>query len=123
MKTKLPKHHAPPGVRQRANSLRQEMTPAEIKLWHRLRNRQLFDLKFRRQHPLHRFILDFCCHEHLLVVEVDGGIHEFQKEYDEARTQQLEQHGYNVLRFKNEEVIFNIEGVLGEIARVCGRAV
>ncbi len=90
-------------------------------MWQHLRNRRLFGLKFRRQHPLGRFILDFFCHKHLLVVEVDGGIHEFQSEHDEMRTEWLQQQGYRVVRFKNEDVISNIDGVLTEIAKVCGR--
>ncbi len=78
-------------------------------------------MKFRRQHPVGRFILDFYCHEYLLIVEVDGGIHELQTERYQMRTEWLQQQGYRVIRFKNEEVISNIEGVLTGIARVCGR--
>ena len=88
------------------------MTPAEQKLWQHLRNRRLFELKFRRQHPVGRFILDFYCYEHPLIVEVDGGIHELQTERDQMPTEWLQQQGYRVIRFKNEEVISNIEGVL-----------
>ena len=93
------------------------MTSAEQKLRQHLRNRHLFELKFRRQHPVGRFILDFYCNEYLLIVEVDGGIHELQTERDQLRTEWLQQQGYKVIRFKNEDVIFNIEGVLTEIAQ------
>jgi len=63
-------------------------------------------------------MLDFFCHKHLLVVEVDGEIHGFQSEHDEMRSEWLQQQGYRVVRFKNEDVISNIDGVLTEIAKV-----
>ena len=100
-------------IQERARELRRDMTPAERVLWGRLRNRQLEGLKFRRQHPLGRFIVDFCCAQHRLIVEVDGGVHRNQREYDEARTQVLQAHGYRVLRFSNEAVLGDVEAVLG----------
>ena len=103
-------------IQERARELRRDMTPAERVLWGRLRNRQLEGLKFRRQHPLGRFIVDFCCAQHRLIVEVDGGVHRNQREYDEARTQVLQAHGYRVLRFSNEAVLGDVEAVLGVIA-------
>ena len=118
---KLIRAPSSPQIKHQAKILRRQMTPAEQKLWQHLRNRRLFGLKFRRQHPFCRFILDFFCHKHLLVVEVDGGIHEFQSAHDEMRTEWLQQQGYRVVRFKNEDVISNIDGVLTKIARVCGR--
>ncbi len=121
MKSKLYCVPSSPRIKHQAKNLRKEMTPAEQKLWQHLRNRRLFELKFRRQHPVGRFILDFYCHEYLLIVEVDGGIHELQTERDQLWTKWLQQQGYKVMRFKNEDVIFNIKGVLTEIARVCGR--
>lgn len=96
------------------------MTPAETVLWERLQNKQLHDLKFRRQHPVHHFILDFYCHAHQLVVEVDGGIHKTQQNYDEARTEWLAQRDFRVIRFTNEEVLNDIEEVLRKIAEACG---
>ena len=96
------------------------MTPAETKLWDRLQNKELHGLKFRRQHPLDRFILDFYCHAHSLVVEVDGGVHINQRDYDEARTEWLEQRGYRVIRFANEDVMNDVEGVLRRIGEACG---
>jgi len=96
------------------------MTPAEKKLWARLSNKQLHGLKFRRQHPLHHFILDFYCHAQRLVVEVDGGVHSAQREYDQAREKWLTQREYRVLRFSNKAVISDIEGVLTQISRACG---
>ena len=104
MNQKRPKYHAPPVIRQRAKELRWKMTPAETALWERLKTKQLHGLKFRRQHPIHYFILDFYCHAHQLVVEVDGGIHQQQRDYDDARTQWLNQRGFQVIRFTNDEV-------------------
>ena len=121
MKSKLYRVPSSPRIKHQAKNLRKEMTPAEQKLWQHLRNRRLFKSKFRGQHPVGRFILDLYCHEYFLIVEVDGGIHELQTERDQLRTEWLQQQGYKVIRFKNEDAIFNIEGVLTEIARVCGR--
>ena len=121
MKPKPHRFPSTPRINQQARNLRKGMTPAEQKLWQHLRNRRLFELKLRRQHPVGRFILDFYCYEQPLIVEVDGGIHELQTERDQMRTEWLQQQGYRVIRFKNEEVISNIEGVLTGIARVCGR--
>ncbi len=98
-----------------ARRLRHEMTPAEEKLWKALKGHHLLGLKFRRQHPLGRFILDFCCPEHKLVVELDGGIHQSTEEYDEARTEHLEAHGYRVLRVPNEDILMDLDSVLDHI--------
>ena len=106
-----------PELQERARELRRETTPAERLLWARLRNRQLQGRKFRRQHPLGRFVVDFCCPAERLVVEVDGEVHEGQEEEDEARTAVLESYGYTVLRFLNQAVIQDVEGVLKAIAR------
>jgi len=117
-----PTRHLHPAILSRARELRREMTPQERKLWQRLRRKQLFGIKFRRQHPIHRFILDFFCYEHKLTVEIDGDSHyqPDQQEYDQARTDWLAQHGIRVIRFTNRDVDTNIEGVLDEIAQVCG---
>jgi very-short-patch-repair endonuclease len=119
MPQKQPKYHSPPLVRQRAKELRWPQTPAEAALWERLQNKQLYGLKFRRQHPLHHFILDFYCHAHHLVIEVDGGIHQQQQDYDAARTEWLTQRGFKVIRFSNEEVLHDLETVLQKIAKAC----
>ena len=120
MKPKRPKYHSPPAIRQRAKELRWPMTPAETALWERLKGKQLHGLKFRRQHPLHHFILDFYCHAHRLIIEIDGGIHQQQKDYDESRTEWLTQRDFKVIRFTNEEVLNDIETVLRKIAQACG---
>ena len=103
---------------QYGRELRQESTEAEKLLWAELRNRKLNGLKFRRQHPLDKFIVDFYCNEKKLVVELDGGVHneKVNKEYDEARTAMLAGLSVIVLRFKNEDVINNLKGVLGKIS-------
>ena len=101
-----------------AREMRHTQTPAESELWRALRNRQ-FLYKFRRQHPIDRFIVDFYCAEAKLLVEVDGASHlePDQQEYDKLRSEYLEELGYKVIRFTNEEVKFNIEGVISEILK------
>ena len=115
-------HRVPLALLKRARELRRTMTPQERKLWARLRGKQLYGLKFRRQHPIQRYILDFYCHQKRLAIELDGHGHadSDQEEYDLARTEWLSQQGLRVIRFSNREVDRNIEGVLEEIARVCG---
>jgi very-short-patch-repair endonuclease len=106
-------------IRQRAKLLRKNVTETEKKLWNKLRNRQLSGLKFRRQHPINIFIADFYCHEKKIVIEVDGDIHKYQKEYDEGRTAELNDLGIKVLRFTNDEVCSNIRKVCDKINEEC----
>ncbi|MCX6326189.1 MAG: endonuclease domain-containing protein [Bacteroidia bacterium] len=108
---------AKPDIFKRAKELRKSLTESEEILWQHLRNNKLGGLKFRRQHPLDIFIADFYCHQKRLIIELDGGIHDLleQKEHDEGRTFELEEKGFKVLRFKNDEVINNIEEVLSRI--------
>ena len=96
----------------RAKELRQNLTPAERKMWSRLRNHQLDGLGFRRQHALGPFIVDLCCNSCKLVIELDGDTHASQVEYDLERTAWLEQHGWKVIRFANREVENEIDAVL-----------
>ena len=107
-------------LRVRARRLRGEQTEAEGRLWARLRARQVSGAKFRRQHPIGRFIVDFCCLEYGLVVELDGGRHATQVEADQKRSAFLARRGYRVLRFWDHEVMENIDGVLEEIAAAVG---
>ncbi len=86
-----------PLIQQRARELRQRATEAEQMLWERVRNRRLGGLKFRRQHPLGPYIVDFYCAEHRLVVEVDGPIHEGQKERNALRAEYLEMRAFGNL--------------------------
>ena len=96
-----------------------DLTKAEKILWEALRNRRLNNCKFRRQHALENYVADFYCHEAKLVIELDGGIHgeQEQKEYDRDRTSVLKEDGLKVIRFKNEEVVSNLEVVLDKIRR------
>lgn len=100
----------------RARGLRAEMTPHERILWGRLR-RSALGCRFRRQHVLGCYIVDFVCLERRLIVEVDGCQHADQQGYDEHRTQWLKAQGYRVLRFTNDEIQSEIEAVLEEIHR------
>jgi very-short-patch-repair endonuclease len=97
--------------------LRKNMTLSEILLWKRLRNRIIFKTKFRKQHPIGMFIVDFYCHEYRLVIEVDGEIHNNEKlnEYDDGRTAELNKFGIEVIRFSNDEVIYSIDSVISRI--------
>lgn len=97
---------------ERAKRLRRDQTHAERKLWSRLRSRQLNGAKFRRQHPIGPYIVDFCCLEKKLAVELDGGHHTERMLEDRLRSDYLMQHGYRVLRFWNHEILGNIESVL-----------
>ena len=99
----------------RQRELRRNATEVEKRLWSRLRNRQLDGIKFRRQTPIGRYIVDFVSESEKLIVELDGGQHAQQTEADAERTQALESMGYIVIRFWNNEVIENIDGVLMEI--------
>lgn len=107
-----------PEIEQAARKLRNNLTPAEALLWSALRNKQLKGLRFRCQHPVGNFILDFYCPAYKLVVEVDGKIHDHQIEYDAARSAQLAEYGYKVLRFRNEQVMNDLPEVLAEIKDV-----
>lgn len=99
-----------------ARQMRREPTPAEKQLWDKLKNKQLLGFKFRRQHTIDRFIVDFYCGEARLVVEVDGSIHEYTQEEDALRQEFLESLGLRVIRFRNEEVLNFLDGVLEKIA-------
>ena len=100
-----------------AKKMRKHPTEAEKVLWEALKNRQVGGFKFRRQHPLASYILDFYCHEKKLGIELDGGYHNdtFQKEYDQVRTEILNVYGINVIRFPNQSVIQNLNQVLENI--------
>jgi len=97
--------------------LRKNMTLAELILWKRLKDRKMFNTKFRKQHPVYIFIVDFYCHEYKLVIEVDGDVHNNEKssEYDLGRTAELIKFGIRVIRFTNEEMIYNIDSVVAKI--------
>ena len=104
---------------------RREATPTERRFWKQFRNRQFVGYKFLRQHPISFswgketkfFIADFYCHEAKLVIEIDGGIHESQKDYDKLRDRIINYLGYKVIRFSNEEVVNNIDKVLNQLRK------
>jgi very-short-patch-repair endonuclease len=98
-----------------ARSLRRNQTDAERALWFRLRDRRLRGLKFRRQAPVDRYVVDFLCADANLIVELDGGQHAERSERDAMRTKELEARGYLVLRFWNNDVLRNVDGVLQSI--------
>ncbi len=103
---------------QRAKSLRRALSPAERLLWNDLRSLPNdLTLKFRRQHPIHPYIVDFACVSCKLVVEIDGESHDMRQPHDEQRSKYLQQKGYTVMRFTNEAVYRNREGVVQEIVR------
>jgi very-short-patch-repair endonuclease len=111
---------AGPVLYKRAKELRKGGTEAEGLLWKELRNRKCAGLKFRRQHPLLKFIVDFYCHEKQLIVEVDGSVHDKPevKERDENRSYELMQAGLTIIRFRNEEIFQDLKNVLKRIADV-----
>ena len=99
----------------RARSLRSGMTDVEHLLWKALRGKQLNGHRFRRQHPIGQYFADFACIEQNIVIELDGGQHQEQLVYDEKRTDFLRAHGWQVLRFWNNDVLNNLDGVLSTI--------
>jgi len=102
---------------EKARGLRKNMTKAEIILWGKLKNRKLFTVRFRRQHPVDIFVVDFYCHELKLAIEIDGGIHLVKEisEYDNGRTYDIEKFGIRIMRFTNDQVFNNIDFVQQEI--------
>jgi very-short-patch-repair endonuclease len=98
-----------------AKEMRSKPTPAENLLWQRLRSHRLRGMKFRRQHNIERFIVDFYCRDAKLVVEVDGLIHQYQKEEDAIRQEFLESQKLRVIRFTNEDVLTNLDDVIQQI--------
>lgn len=100
-----------PKTRTRAIELRKESTPAERKLWAVIRRDKL-GVNFRRQHAVGNYIPDFVCIQKKLIIELDGSQHLEQEEYDEERTKYLNSLGYKVIRFWNNDVIKNMDGVI-----------
>ena len=102
------------GKLQHSRELRREMTPAEKTLWEELRANKL-GVHFRRQQVIQGFIVDFYCHKSALVIEVDGDVHDLQKEEDERREMVLSALGLRVVRFGNDEVVRNLSAVVAKI--------
>jgi very-short-patch-repair endonuclease len=108
---------AGPELMRIAGDLRKSMTPAEKVLWERLRRRHIKGYRFRRQHPLSDFIVDFFCYEAMIVLEIDGSVHDeiTQQERDEQRTLIFKNLGIREIRFTNEEVINQTDQVIKKI--------
>ena len=113
-----------PSITKLCRELRQNLTPSEIRLWKELKAKRFYGYKFRRQHPIiyqsiqgkrSFFIPDFYCAEKKLIIELDGKIHEFQKDYDENRDFVLAQLGLKTIRILNEELQPNMEKVMKKI--------
>jgi len=104
-----------PATTSRARSLRSDMTDVERLLWRVIRGKQIHAHRFRRQHPIGPYIADFACIERRLAVELDGGQHQYQASQDEQRTAYLQSQGWRILRFWNNEVLNNLDGVLSTI--------
>jgi imidazole glycerol-phosphate synthase subunit HisF len=104
---------------EKARILRNNMTEAETIMWDMLKNRNIFKAKFRRQHPIAIFIVDFYCHEYKLAIEIDGEIHlkNEVKEYDDGRSYDIEKFGIKILRFTNNDVFTDLEKIIKEILK------
>jgi len=109
-----------PNKRELKRQLRAEMTPAERILWSELRAKQFLGLKFRRQHGIGPFVVDFFCPENRLVIEVDGDVHDEseQKIHDGERTKYLVELGLSVVRYRNEDILLNFDRVLLDLERL-----
>ena len=104
-----------------AKQLRQNQTPSEKVFWENVRNNRQLGLHFRRQQVIDGFIVDFYCHKIGLVVEIDGPIHLSQTAYDKEREKILRQRGLKLVRFTNEQVLDQIDEVLGDLRQICLR--
>jgi very-short-patch-repair endonuclease len=103
---------------KRAQKLRRNPTKAELRLWKLLRRQQILGCRFRRQVPIGPYVADFACYSHRVIIEVDGGQHAMEADKDLQRTRWLESQKFRVLRFWNNDVLANPEGVRVVIERV-----
>jgi len=106
---------------RRAQFLRRNLTEAERLLWHQLRDRRVGGVRFRRQYRLGAYVVDFVCLQVRLVIEVDGPSHEFTLEADQRRTEWLENQGFRVIRFTNDQVMKNLSGTIQMIEAALAR--
>jgi very-short-patch-repair endonuclease len=102
---------------RKAEQLRNTMTPTEKKLWNALSNKKINGFRFKNQHPISKFIVDFYCHKAKLVLEIDGNVHDEleQADYDIGRTFEIESFGLKLIRFTNDQIETRFEEVLKEI--------
>ena len=103
----------------RARKMRREPTPAEAVLWEALRKGKHRGLRFRRQFIIEPYIVDFYCHKAKVVIEIDGGVHNTQEEFDQKREDDLQSMGYRIIRFSNHDVIHHLEKILYRINIAC----
>ncbi len=116
-------------IKEVSRSLRKNSTPAEKLFWQTIRNRQILGYKFNRQYPIvfeindirRFFIADFYCHQLRLVIEIDGGIHEKQKDYDKLRSAIIKRLGMHVFRFSNKEVLNDINVLVEKLEKIIER--
>jgi very-short-patch-repair endonuclease len=106
--------NASPEIYRKAEYLRKNMTEAEKLLWDRLRKTQL-GVRFKAQHPIDQFIVDFYCHKAKLVIEVDGDNHRYNQEYDEGREAEIKKFGIKIIRFTNNEIFEDLNNVIKKI--------
>ena len=109
---------ATPVIFEIAFKLRKNITPSEELLWNKLKGKQVLGVRFRRQHPISKYIVDFYCHAAKLVVELDGKIHLAKKESDRERTKEIEDLGLRIIRFSNKEVEGSIDNLVSKITSV-----
>ena len=107
-----------PRLLEYARQSRKEMTEPEMRMWLQLRAKRFQGIKFRKHKIIGSYIADFSSRDPMLVIEIDGDTHAARQEYDGVRTKFLEQQGYQVVRFTNEEVMQNLEGVLESLAAI-----
>ena len=110
---------ASPNTFDKARLLRNNMTEAEKIVWDKLKNRNVFNARFRKQHPIGSFVVDFYCHEYKLAIEIDGEIHLKNEviEYDDGRSHDIEKFGIKILRFTNNEVFTSLNYIIEEILK------
>lgn len=108
----MPPRRTTPKGYENAHALRKEPTPAERKLWAYLRGDKLEGINFRRQHAIGNYVADFCSTKIKLIIELDGSQHLEQADYDKERTKYLEEQGYKVIRFWNNQVMNDLNGVI-----------
>ena len=108
---------SPRYVIELSRKLRLNLTPSEQILWNKLRKRQIGGYKFRNQHPVYRYILDFYCHSKKIAIEIDGEIHKERKDYDQYRDQYLQNAGIETLRFSIDEIKNHLSAVLIKIEK------
>ena len=113
----MPPRRTKPLGYQKARQLRKKPTSAETLLWKHIRAHRLANIGFRRQHAIGPYIVDFRAPRLKLIIEADGGQHAEEKEYDKTRTEYLANHGYSVMRFWNNEILENLDGVLEAILK------